>query len=263
MGGDLPGGGRAEGGARPGARRDAGDRPVRPDARRDPPRLTGKGAAARHPLERRALGRRVHGARGRGSALAPDHRQPRDAGLHRAEADVGGRTRARGVRARRHGAAAQGLPALPAERGPRGGDVRRIGDPLAGCGEPPLVGGDARRHRTRPRTHAPARGRLGSFGQPFARPRPALGPVGRSGHCGRGRRQRGRCGGDRDGGSGPCLPLARHVGRAVRRKPRICAQSGACGARVLSLLPGHLASDVGDTERRRRAGLGGGGDRRR
>ena len=62
---------------------------------------------------------------------------------------------------------------------------------------------------------------------------------------------------------GRAFSLARHVGRAVRRKPRICAQSGACGARVLPLLPGHLASDVGDTERRRRAGLGGGGDRRR
>ena len=55
----------------------------------------GRGAAPRHPLERRPQRRAMRGARGARAAPRRDRRQPRDAGFHRAQAPVDARARAR------------------------------------------------------------------------------------------------------------------------------------------------------------------------
>ena len=233
-------------GARRGRRRR--DRPVGPDARPRRARRRRAGAAPGDPLERPAHRRPVRGDRGAHRAPGPDrgHRQPRADGLHRPEAAVAARARARRLRADRAHPAPQGLrPPAP---------VRRAGD--------------RRRRRLRHaavRRRAPALERGGLLGArdrhglAAARARVARG-LGRDErrHPGRRRRRRpGRRGARRRGrrGGRAAVGRARHLGRRVLRAARVRRRRGGARARVLPRRARDLARDGRDALGRGVAGV--------
>ena len=89
------------------------------------------GPSPLHPLERRPQRPAVRSPDPRMAGAACRHRKPGHARLHRAEAHVGARARARAVRAGRQRAPAQGLAALAPVRRAGRGPVRRLGHALA------------------------------------------------------------------------------------------------------------------------------------
>jgi len=192
-----------------------GDRPFGPDARRDPARRRGPGASALHPLERRPEHRAMRSADPLLAGPARRHRQPGDARLHRAQADVGARARARVVRANRHGAPAQGLVALAPLRREGRGPVRRVGNALARRRPARMVRRGARGDRHAPRADAAAGRRQRTGGRARARVGAALGLPVRAGAGRRRGRQRRGCGRRRRGPRGRRLRLARHLGRSL------------------------------------------------
>ena len=157
-----------------------------------------------------------------GPGFAPDHRQPRDAGLQPRRSSGGSPpTSPRSLPASRRVLLPKDYLRVPAERRARGRDVGRVGDPVARRREPALVAGDARRHRARSRAHAAPRGGLRAVREPRARARATVGHVGRGGHRRRGGRQRGRGGRHRDGGAGagPSSPSAPRGSSSPRAAP--------------------------------------------
>ena len=124
------------GGARGAARRagtPARDRALGPDARARRARRPRPRAAPRDPLERPAHRRRVPRDRGDRRARAADRadRQPRPAGVHRAQAAVAAPPRARGLARDGAGDAAQGLRPAAAVRRARHRRLGRLGDAAA------------------------------------------------------------------------------------------------------------------------------------
>ena len=207
----------------------AGDRPVGADARRRAagcagprccaPPSSGTTAAAPPNARRSARAR---------AAAARDRRQPRDAGLHRAQAAVDARARARAVRAHRARAAAQGLAALRAQRRSSRATCRT---PRARCGWTwrardwsdellAACGLDAR-------ADAAAGGGQRSRGATQARAGAALGPGGRRAIAGGGGDNAASAVGMGIVDAGAGLRLARHLGRDLRRRRALRAQSGA------------------------------------
>ena len=95
--------------ARRSARAGGGGGPCRPDARRDSAGRGRSPAAPRDPVERWPQPCRMCGAGSRRSRSARHFGQYRDARLHRAQARLGARARARDLRRDAQRAAAQGL----------------------------------------------------------------------------------------------------------------------------------------------------------
>lgn len=226
--------------------RAARHRTVRADARRDARRSRGPGAAPGHPVERHARRHRMRRARGAGARIAHDHRQHGDARLHRAEADVAREVRAGGVPRGTQSAAAEGLRRVAPVRRVRVRHVGRVGHAVARLRAPRLVRPDARRHRTVARADA-ARRRRQRRRRAAARCAAARMGNRRTGRD-RGRRRRQRGLGARHGRHrrGQRLPLARHVGCAVRRQRPLRAEPGRRRARVLPLRRRTLAPDERD-----------------
>ena len=190
------------------------------------------------PLERPAHRRRVRRDRGARRPRAADRadRQPRADRLHRAEAALAAPARARDVRADPPRAAAEGLRPLPPDRRARDRRRRRLGDAALRRRRPALVGGGlrrardparvaARRRTSRPRSPAPATRRPAALGVGIDRP-------------------------------GPRLGRARHVRRRLRRAARPTQPDPEARVHVFChAVPGHVARDGRDAQRRRLARL--------
>ena len=186
------------------------------------------GAAPGDPVERRPQRRECAELERRVPALPPHHRQHRDAGLHRAQAAVGARARARDLRRGRHGAAAQGLRAAAAHRRARLRDVRRRRHAVARRRQRALVGRAARRHRP-DATHMPRL--VEGSAAPAARCAPSSRATGASTAAAV------VAGGAGDNaasavgigvvGAGHGLPVARHLGRAFVANDALLARTRA------------------------------------
>ena len=219
---------------------DAQERPLRPAI------LWNDGRSAEECLE---LERRE-------PAAAHHHRQHHDAGLHRTEAALGGASRAGDVPPHRLRAAAEGFRAPAPDRREGQRHVRCRRHRLAGCRPPRMVRCHARRDGSQPRAHAHAGRRL----EPVRNAdrgcrRGARHPA----SCGRGRwrRQRRQRRWPRRRAPGAGIPVARHIGRALRRDGSLPPESRAGGTRVLPLSARPLAPDVGHAQRGQHARLGG------
>ena len=226
-------------------------RPLGPDARRDAARRERHRAASGDPVERRPQRRGVRGARARGAGVARDHRQSRDARLHRAEAALGARARARRLRARAPRAAAEGLAAPAHDRRRRDRLLRRVRHAVARRRatrrwSPAMLAACGLDERAMPRVFegSEATGRL------RAEVASAWGVRLRSGRGGRGRpgrrrRRRGRR------AAGRRVARARHLGRPLRRGRSLPAESRARRARVLPLPAGRAGTRCRCCSRRR------------
>ena len=215
------------------------------------------GAAPCHPLERRPQRRPMRGADGARAAPRRDRRQPRDAGLHGAEAAVDARARAGALRAHRLRAAAQGLAALQLERRARERHVGRFGHAVAGRGA----------RATGPTNCSPpaaSRARRCRAWSKAARSRGGCSPSSRSaGACAAGVPIAGG-GGDNAASAvgmglvdaGARLRLARHLGRDLRLRRALRAEARSRGACLLPRAARPLAPDVGDALGLQRRELG-------
>ena len=242
---------RAEGEARRRTCRGQGHRPFRPHARRDAARCRRQGAASLHPLERHAQPRRGREARCR-SALPEDHRQHRVSRLHRAEARLGRRTTSRRSSPRSLKVL---LPKDYLRLWLTGEHMSEMSDSAGtswlDVGQARLVGRNCLPPPVSTEKQMP---RLVEGTEPAGELRAELASKwGMNGRRRRRRRGRGQCGLGLRHGHGqarPCLRLARHLGRALRRQRRLSAQSRKRRARLLPRPAGHLAPDgrhpVGD-----------------
>ena len=207
-------------------------RTVGPDARRHAARRLRPGAAPGHPLERRPQRRRMPGDRSRRAAQPNDHRQPRHARLHGAEAGVGAHARTRGVRGGAHGAAAERLRAAAPDRGQGHRSLGCQRDALGRRRPAHMVAADAGHDRPQRGAHADAQ-RGPRADRPAARRGGrGVGHGARAGGRRRRRQRRGR-GRRRRRQPGRRPALAGHLRRLVRRRRRVPAQSRTRRARLL------------------------------
>ena len=213
--------------AREGAPRRARGGPLGTDARRDAARRRRQAAPSGDPLERRsqrgAMSRR---SRRPSRALAPSPATSRCPASPRRSSSGCARTNPTPLRRHALRAAAEGLRA-PVDDGREGERCqRRRGHAVGRRCQAPLVARDARRDGLERIAHAAARRRVRCHRQPAQGSRRCLGHGFRAGR-GRWRRQcRGRRG-HRRRQPRRCIPVARHVGRAVPRHAEIPAERRA------------------------------------
>ncbi len=214
-----------------GVRETRRDRALRADARRDAARRGRQAAPPGDPVERRALVRRMRGTQAPRSGCREDHRQPGDAGLHRAKDAVGRGPRAGDRQGDEARAAPQGLRAPAPQRRGRFGNVRRVRNVVArrrqsaagtsACSRRPA----SRSPRCRVSSRAP-RSRL-IFRPPSPRPGASKAAGFRSRAAGGDNAASAIGVGATEAGSG--LRLARHLGR--RSSPSPTATSACPSAR--------------------------------
>ena len=131
----------------------------------------GKVAAPGDPVERRARLRRMRRARAARARLPPPRRQHRDARLHRAQAAVGRRARAGGLRRDQARPAAEGLCAPAPDRRSGVGNVGRLGHAVARYRQARLGRRIARRDRAR-RARICRASSKARRSRPISRPKP-------------------------------------------------------------------------------------------